>query len=743
MSLNQVDWDAGQEQEQANPLIMIHRLLRGKYIWVCTLAVVFGVAGGVAGYRSQEPQYNSTGQIRIQPSLPKVLFTTEQSTATQMFSSFVNTQAKLIQNPEVIQRALESDEWKAVSHLSDIQSVYDVRKNLRVKTSRAAQQIIEVSFSDEHPLVSSTIVGAVMDSYIMQFKNEGSIDIPEIRKMLENREANLIADRDNFDAQILAIAGRYRTENLEPLVLNALNTIRLLEAQREVLIDQKSRYEQSRKKIENGDSELLTPEQAAEDDPMIAGYLARKIELEEAKDEMMIAEGLREGHRDVQRLTSMIQSNQQRIESRLKELQSGEESLVLVDDDGNPIPSVDVLESKIEKLDAMLESAKNKSKKLFEDSVDLRDYRAKRADKQASIVQVTQRLDQIDTESQVKDAEQITGKISIVGRPITPSEPTSDPRIKMAGVGFVGAGSLPVLAALALAYFSHRIQYSDDDILSEASNGIVGMLPDLGDSLADKELADASAFAVHQIRSQLQIKNHLGESRVYGVTSPAPQDGKTSMIIAVGLSFAESGDRTLLLDLDFIGRGLSVHFGYPKAPSLAESLESSEAIDSLIHETEFDGLSVLPAGFGDDERVSRLSPRSVNALISHLRTKFDTILIDSGPILASVEASFVTPQADGMILVVGRGQQKPLVKKAVEYIRSLEGNIIATIFNRALAQDLRQSSNSMSVHFSRQISRQQEAVDGQPSMRVGPVAGALFCTKGVPTDVSVAKGAES
>ncbi len=742
MSANQIDWDAGQEQGHMNPLVMVHRLLRGKYIWVCPLAIIFGLLGGVLGYMSQEPQYNSAGQIRIQPSLPKVLFTTEQSTATQMFSSFVNTQAELIKNPEVIQRALESDEWKAVSHFSDIKSVYDVRKALKVKTNRAAQQIITVSFNDEHPLVSSTLVGAVMDSYIMQFKNEGSIDIPEIRKMLENREANLIADRDNFDAQILAIAGRYRTENLEPLVLNALNTIHQLEAQREVLIDQKSRYEQ-RMKIDDDNSEPLTPEQAAEDDPMIAGYLARKMELEEAKDEMMVAEGLREGHRDVQRLTSMIANNQQRIDARLKELQSGEESLILVDDDGNPLPSIEIINSKIAKLDAMLESAKNKSKKLFEDSVDLRDYRAKRADKQASIAQVTQRLDQIDTESKVKDAEQITGKISIVGRPITPLEPTSDPRIKMAGVGFIGAGSLPVLVVLALAYFGHRIEYSDDDVLSGASNGIIGMLPDLGDSLADKELADASAFAVHQIRSQLQIKNHLGESRVYGVTSPAPQDGKTSMIIAIGLSFAESGDRTLLLDLDFIGRGLSVHFGYPNAPSLAESLESRDTIDSLIHETEFDGLYVLPAGFGDDERVSRLSPRSVDALISHLRTKFDTILIDSGPILASVEASFVAPQTDGMILVVGRGQYKPLVKKTIDYVHALEGNIVATVFNRALAQDLRQSSNSMSVHFSRQISRQQEAVDGRPSMRIGPVAGALFRAKDTPTNVPVSKGAES
>jgi Mrp family chromosome partitioning ATPase len=203
---------------------------------------------------------------------------------------------------------------------------------------------------------------------------------------------------------------------------------------------------------------------------------------------------------------------------------------------------------------------------------------------------------------------------------------------------------------------SHRVNYSDDEVLSGARAGIVGMLPDLGNSLDDQELASASAFAVHQIRSQLQIKNTEEKSRVFGVTSPAPGDGKTSLIIAMGLSFAESGNRTLLVDLDFIGRGLSVHFGHTRAPSLADRLTESEEVSQLVHETEFPGLSILPAGYGDDLRVSKLSPRSLEALLAPLRENFDTILVDTGPILGSVEAAFVAPQADGVLLVVGRGQ---------------------------------------------------------------------------------------
>jgi succinoglycan biosynthesis transport protein ExoP len=728
MNASQINWDSGNDHSHSNAIVILHRLMRGKYLLTLVFALVFGITGGAIGYLSQSPQYRSTGVIRIQPSLPKVLYESEQSTAPKMFSSFVSSQAQLISNGRVIQNAIDKDDWNAVKSLVDL-SASDVQRRLVVKPDRRAQEIIKVSFSDENPVVSATIVSTVMDSYLEVYGSEGSINDPEIVRALESRKSDLLNERKNIDNKIASKAEDYRTENLAPLIQNNLFTLRQLQGARTLLIDQKDLYEQFRNSDAVEEMGELTLERASAMDPMIADMLSRRVELVNARQEMMDSEGLREEHRDVRRLTAMVDSLSVRIGSRLEELQSGDTSSPLVDDDGNSIPSEDILDYKIGRLNDQIKAAEDNSEELYSASVELDALREDRIGVQISIAEVNQRLDQIQTEAQVQDMKEISGKISIEYSPSPGNVPTSDPRIKMAGMGFVGLGSLPVMAILGIGFFSHRVQYSDDDILGGAEAGIIGMLPDLGESLADKELAAASAFAVHQIRSQLQIKNTLGETQVYGVTSPAPQDGKTSLIIAMGLSFAESGDRTILVDLDFIGRGLSVHFGHTNAPSLAESLNSNEELDSLVCETDFDGLSILPAGFGDDERVSKLSPKSVGALIEYLRDRYDTVLIDSGPILGSVEAAFVAPQSDGVIVVVGRGQYKPLVKKAIDQIKAVDGNIVATIFNRASIQELRQSSSSMSVHFSRQISRQQDAITNRPNMRIGPVAGALFNAK--------------
>jgi len=729
MNASHIDWDAGHDHSHSNAIVQLHRLLRGKYVIALILAVLFGVIGGGIGYMSQSPQYRSTGVIRIQPSLPKVLYESEQSTAPKMFSSFVNSQAELISNGRVIQNAIESDDWRQIRGLTEIDSVREVQEGLNVRTSRSAQEIITVSFSDRNPRVSAVIVGAVMKSYYEQYGKEGSINNPEILNALNERKTDLLGDRKAIDSQIANITAKHRTEDLSPLIQNNQFTMRQLEMQMMKLVNQSNRYEEFSKQNTSAESSEMTVEQAAEEDPVISELLARRLELSTSRDEMMAAEGLREEHRDVRRLTGMIDSVQSRIDKRLEELKDGNITSTLVDENGMVIPSKSAIESRIARIDTQLKDTQEKAAVLYSANMQLNTLREDRALLQSSIAQVNDRLDLIQTESKLEDMEQISGKISIPILPTPSKEPTSDPRVKFGIMGFVGTGSIPIFAILALSYFSHRIQYSDDTILSSTGAGVIGMLPDLGDSLADKDLAAASAFAIHQIRSQLQIKNRLGEGRVYSVTSPAPQDGKTSLIIAMGLSYAESGNRTLLVDLDFIGRGLSVHFGHPNAPSLADSLESPDQIDAMIQDTEFEGLNILPAGFGDDERVSRLSPRSIGALVQHLREDFDTVLFDSGPILGSVEAAFVAPQTDGVLLVVGRGQHKPLVKKAIEQIHSVDGQIVATIFNRASIQELRQSSSSMSVHFSRQMSRQQDILSSRPGLRIGPVAGALFSSR--------------
>lgn len=721
------DWSADGSASHGNAFHMIHRLLRGRYLITLVVAALFAVIGGAVGFLSQKPLYRSESVIRIQSTMQKILYDTEQSAAPRMFSTVVESQAGLMQTSDTIERAMESDHWRQVAMLSGITTPDAFRARLRVKTSRSQQELIVITFEHENASVAQAGNRSILEAYMDLHGNAQRKEIVTTMNVLDGRKKELEAEKRKIDESIQAIAGTYGTDQLQDPMRRALEEKATLDI-RKLEID--TRIAEMQAMADAGANGLpaaeLTEERAQQIDPEVAELIRLRRGLESQRT-AMIGEGIRPGHRQMRQIEAGLSDVNLRIADRIdllkQQLATGAPDL------GG---GIDELNSARALVDRQIKESQQRLAELGKANLDMRDLFSDRSEVEGDLRDVEERMTALRTESQA-EGENEYGRISIASNATTPREPTSDKRIKMAGAGFVGSGAVPVVAMMGVGLAGRRVRFSDDDILESANSRIVGVLPDLGKSITDRELAEASAFAVHQIRSQLQILYGGNKTAVFAVTSPAPGDGKTSMIIALGLSFAESGDRTLLIDMDLIGRGLSLHFGHPAASSLAEAAANGDDLSALVRSTNFDRLSVLPAGFGDEHRISRLSPTVVRRVVDSFKDKYDTVLIDSGPILGSIEAGLLAPGVDGMLMVVGRGQLRPLIKRAVDQITAVGGRVIATVFNRASMVELRQSSSSLSVHFSRQASRQAaeqaNRVGNHPGSQVGPLAGSLFSAR--------------
>ena len=87
----------------------LHRLLRGRYPLALSLAAVGAVAGASAGYFLPKPKYMSQGAIHVQPLIPPKIYEVRgYNDMPPMFTSFVKTQANLLQEPMVIEKATSS-----------------------------------------------------------------------------------------------------------------------------------------------------------------------------------------------------------------------------------------------------------------------------------------------------------------------------------------------------------------------------------------------------------------------------------------------------------------------------------------------------------------------------------------------------------------------------------------------------------------------------------------------------------
>jgi capsular exopolysaccharide synthesis family protein len=291
------------------------------------------------------------------------------------------------------------------------------------------------------------------------------------------------------------------------------------------------------------------------------------------------------------------------------------------------------------------------------------------------------------------------GRLSVVGTPEIPISPETDPRVKIAPAGALAGLCMPASLMVLLSLARRRYRYSDDAQSSGSlSAPLLGILPELNLANSDAKQALAAAHSIHQIRVSLRAEEKQSGSHVYLVTSAAAGEGKTSLTMSLGLSFAASQLRTLIIDGDFVGQHLSDNLKARELEGLSEALTAG-TLHKLVRKTQ-GGLCVLTAGRTSGAAACSMRTDSIHSVLTEARRYFDVILVDSGPILGSLEAAVLAPEVDGVIFTISRGQQRSTVESATRRIRSLGGRVVGYVFNRAKPQDFDSSPYASSSRLS-------------------------------------------
>ena len=120
---------------------------------------------------------------------------------------------------------------------------------------------------------------------------------------------------------------------------------------------------------------------------------------------------------------------------------------------------------------------------------------------------------------------------------------------------------------------------------------------------------------------------------------------------------------------------------------------ANRSLMEYVRSTDVADVSILPVGSAQTLHASTLSPAALRRLrlIEEARKQYDTILIDTGPILGSIEASLVCAAADAVVLTVARGQQRPLVEKSIGHLMNIGAKLAGVVFNRAQSNDFDRS----------------------------------------------------
>lgn len=194
----------------------------------------------------------------------------------------------------------------------------------------------------------------------------------------------------------------------------------------------------------------------------------------------------------------------------------------------------------------------------------------------------------------------------------------------------------------------------------------------------------AEAFRI--LRTNIQFSKANGELKTIVFTSIGPTEGKSTVLANTAVSMAQTDKKVLVLDCDLRKPTQHNIFGLEKEGLTNILVEGIPAL-SLIQQTAISNLHVLTSGPVPPNPSELLGSR-MRQILEILKEHYDLILMDAPPVLAVTDTSLLVSKADGGILVVSSGVNRPeLMQEALERLTKARGNIIGIVLNRAEFQE--------------------------------------------------------
>ena len=270
------------------------------------------------------------------------------------------------------------------------------------------------------------------------------------------------------------------------------------------------------------------------------------------------------------------------------------------------------------------------------------------------------------------------------------------PRLKL---NLALAGLLSLVAGIGLALlleYADRTVKSTQDVEVASGASVLGMIPilddvpddDTGEMLKARDLyvfthpKSRAAECCRSIRTNLLFSGADRELKVVTVASANPREGKTTSVIYLGTTMAQSGQRVLLVDTDMRRPRLHKSMGVSRGVGLSNLMLGEASFDDVIKTSEIPNLYVLPCGPTPPNPAELLLSQKFQTVLDGLRERFDRILLDSPPLQAVTDAAVLARRSDGVIVVVQAGKTlRDDLERSVKQLRDVNAHLVGVILN--------------------------------------------------------------
>lgn len=290
--------------------------------------------------------------------------------------------------------------------------------------------------------------------------------------------------------------------------------------------------------------------------------------------------------------------------------------------------------------------------------------------------------------------------VKVIDPPAFPVSVTGERRLKFYAAALALSIVLGAMLPLGVEWLNRLIE-TEDDVDSATRLPVLALVPRVRSGpplftaaervngnghprrrVARDQFMFAEAF--RPLRVSVQLATRVENLKTLLVASPLPDEGKSTIVVNLGLAFAEAGAKVVLADTDVARPTLHRLLNVKPTAGVVEALHAKRAIgDCLIPVA--DRLMMAPRG-GVLEQDSRalLATQRLKEFVAEIATAGDVVVFDSSPVLLVPDGLFLAAAVDGVILVAraGRTSCRDLAR-AKSSLEAAGARLLGVVINEA------------------------------------------------------------
>ncbi|SEE13984.1 succinoglycan biosynthesis transport protein ExoP [Rhizobiales bacterium GAS188] len=210
------------------------------------------------------------------------------------------------------------------------------------------------------------------------------------------------------------------------------------------------------------------------------------------------------------------------------------------------------------------------------------------------------------------------------------------------------------------------------------------------------------AESIRSLKVAADLNNGAKPSKVVGITSSLPNEGKSTVAMALAQLICLGGARAILIDCDLRNPSLSRRLA-PKANSgVLDVLWGKVPLEQAVWTEPATALAFIPAVVRSPLAHSSdiLASDETRRLFDRLREAYDYVIVDLSPLAPVVDVRAMTHLVDSFVFVVEWGRTRiQIAEQALGGARGVYENLLGVVLNKVDMNKLGRYENQRADYY--------------------------------------------